>query len=149
MKRRRRARELALRAFYAFEMSGNPLDEIIKEMMLNRKEDEKVKTFAIELLRKSVEHKDEFDQLISAKAYNWDVNRIAILDRLIMRMAICEFLYFEDIPPKVSIDEAIEIAKKYSTENSGKFINGVLDAILGELKRTGRLKKSGRGLVDE
>ncbi|MFQ6113342.1 MAG: transcription antitermination factor NusB [bacterium] len=145
MSRRRRARELALRAFYAQEMSGNPLDEIIEEMLLPR-EEERVKQFAIELLRKTVEHKKDFDAFISDKALNWDFERIAILDKLIMRLAICEFLFFEDIPPKVTIDEAIEIAKKYSTENSGKFINGILDGILLELKNKGLLKKSGRGL---
>ena len=63
-----------------------------------------------------------------------------------MRMAICEFLYFDDIPPKVSIDEAIEVSKKYSTEKSGHFINGILDGILAHLKKEHLLKKSGRGL---
>lgn len=146
MSKRRRARELALRALYAFEMSGNPLDQIIEEMILKRVEEERVKQFAVELLRKSVEHRNEFDKLISNKAFNWEFERIAILDKHIMQIAICEFLYFEDIPVKVSIDEAIEIAKKYSTENSGKFINGVLDGILFDLKDSGILKKSGRGL---
>ncbi|MFQ5865615.1 MAG: transcription antitermination factor NusB [bacterium] len=145
MSKRRRARELALRAFYAQEMSGNPLDEIIEEMLLHR-EEEKVKQFAIELLRKSVEHKQEFDTLIINKALNWDFERIAVLDKLIMRLAICELLFFEDIPPKVTIDEAIEIAKKYSTENSGKFINGILDGVLLDLKNKGLLNKRGRGL---
>ncbi|MFQ5824645.1 MAG: transcription antitermination factor NusB [bacterium] len=146
MSKRRKARELALRASYALEMSGNPVDKIIEEMLLFRPEEEKVKQFAIELLKKSVEHKRYFDDIISDKAFNWEFERIAILDKLIMRIAICEFLYFEDIPPKVSIDEAIEIAKKYSTENSGKFINGILDGILMDLKTKGLLNKSGRGL---
>jgi N utilization substance protein B len=143
---RRKARELALRAFYASEMSGNPLDQIIEDMILRRDDEENVRQFAVELLRQSVEHKIEFDKIISGQAYNWDFERIAILDKLIMRLAICEFLYFEDIPPKVSIDEAIEIAKIYSTENSGKFINGILDGILITLKNRGLIKKSGRGL---
>ncbi len=64
------------------------------------------------------------------KSKNWDFERIAIIDRLIIRMAICEFLFFDDIPPKVSISEAIEIAKKFSTDDSSAFVNGILDAIL-------------------
>ena len=71
---------------------------------------------------------------------------MAILDRLILRMAICELCRFEDIPPKVSINEAIDIAKRYSTERSGHFVNGMLDAIVYELEQSGELRKSGRGL---
>jgi N utilization substance protein B len=70
------------------------------------------------------------------------------VDRLTLRMAITEFLHFEDIPPKVTINEAIEVAKSYSTEQSGTFLNGILDAVLKTLKTEGRLRKSGRGLVD-
>lgn len=144
--RRRRAREIALQALYAQEMSGNPGEVIVEDLILTRREDDAVKTFAAELFTKSLEHKDEFDDMISKKALNWDFHRIAIIDKLIMRLALCEFLYFEDIPPKVSIDEAIEIAKKYSTEKSGQFINGMLDALLIDLKKRGLIRKSGRGL---
>ena len=76
------------------------------------------------------------------------MGRIALIDKILLRMAICEILYFPDIPPKVSINEAIEIAKEFSTAGSGKFINGILDAILSEEKTAGRLNKTGRGLVD-
>ena len=68
------------------------------------------------------------------------MNRIALIDRMLLRMAICELLYFPDIPPKVSINEAIEIAKEFSTAGSGKFINGILDAILSEEKSAGTMK---------
>jgi N utilization substance protein B len=86
--------------------------------------------------------------MIKRKAVNWEFSRIAVMDKLILRMALCEFLCFEDIPPKVSIDEAIEIAKKYSTEKSGRFVNGILDAVLNDLRAEGRLRKRGRGLSD-
>lgn len=76
------------------------------------------------------------------------MGRIALIDKILLRMAICELLYFTDIPPKVSINEAIEIAKIYSTAGSGKFINGILDTILSE-EKLGSLNKTGRGLVDE
>lgn len=146
---RRKAREIALRALYALELSQNPLDDIIEDMILGRSEDRVALLFAEQLVRKTVEHLEEFDQKIKEKAINWDFNRIAVLDKLILRMAICEFLYFEDIPPKVTINEAIEIAKKYSTEKSGSFINGILDSVLTDLKRKGKIIKTGRGLIEE
>ena len=146
---RRKARELVLRALYSQEMSDNPLSVIIEDMILNRKEEESITEFAVHLLKVCIEHETDLDKLIVDKAQNWDFERIAILDKLVMRVAICEFLHFEDIPPKVSIDEAIEIAKKYSTEGSGQFINGILDSVLLELRNQNLLKKSGRGLNED
>lgn len=144
--KRRQARELALRAFYAIEMSGNSLDKVIADVIDGTEEEEQIKAFATTLLKTSVENKKELEKYIIQQAHNWDFDRIAILDKLAMRMCICEFLYFEDIPPKVSIDEAIEVSKKYSTEKSSMFINGILDGVLSHLKKEGILKKSGRGL---
>jgi N utilization substance protein B len=103
--------------------------------------------FAIKLLRRTVEQSNTADEIISVHAENWDLDRIAAIDRALLRMATCELLTFEEIPPKVSIDEAIEIAKKYSTPKSGPFINGILDSILMQLQREGRLHKTGRGLI--
>jgi len=143
---RRQARELALRACYACELSGNPVERIIEEMIDQVDRDERTRQFAARLLRQSVEHRDEVEKYIIKQAHNWDFDRIAVLDKLIMRMCIAEFLYFPDIPPKVSIDEALEVSKKYSTEKSSVFINGVLDGVLASLKSSGLLKKSGRGL---
>ncbi|MCD4665232.1 MAG: transcription antitermination factor NusB, partial [Bacteroidales bacterium] len=105
-----------------------------------------ISSFANKLLDLTIKHFNEFDELIKVKALNWDFERIAIMDKLILRLAVCELLYFPEIPPKVSIDEAIEISKKYSTEKSGKFVNGILDSILTELRQSKRLKKKGRGL---
>ena len=143
---RRVARELALRALYSHEMSGNSLDAVVDNMINRTKEEESVKDFAARLLRLSTEKKKECDELVTARTHNWDFERIAIIDKLILRLAVCEFLFFEDIPPKVSIDEAIEVAKKYSTEKSGQFINGILDGILLDLKEGDLLQKTGRGL---
>lgn len=148
MLRRRKARELALQALYAQEMTGNSIEAVIEDLILLHGVEDKVKNFAVQLFKKGAEEKESADKRIMKQAYNWDFDRIAILDKLIMRMAICEFLYFEDIPPKVSIDEAIEIAKKYSTEKSSQFINGILDGILLDLNKQKLLKKSGRGLSD-
>ncbi len=144
---RRIARELALRALYAHELSGNPIDDIVADMIDSSQEDEKVREFAGFLFVKAARDKKKLDDYVVARTRNWDFERIAIIDRLIMRLAICEFLHFEDIPPKVSIDEAIEIAKKYSTENSGQFINGILDGVLQDVKKASLLKKKGRGLI--
>jgi len=143
---RRQARELALRAFYAHELSGNELDDVVDEMIKNGDHDEMTRTFAERLLRASVLNKQKLEELITKQAHNWDFSRIAILDKLVMRICVCEFIYFEDIPPKVSIDEAIEISKKYSTEKSNLFINGILDGILNYLMNKDLIKKTGRGL---
>ncbi|HEX9654620.1 MAG TPA: transcription antitermination factor NusB [bacterium] len=143
---RRVARELALRALYAQEMSGNPIQGIVLEMIDSSREEDKDKEFARELFVHSAQKKKDLDSFIIKRTKNWDFERIAIIDKLVMRLAICEFLHFEDIPPKVSIDEAIEIVKKYSTENSGQFINGILDGVLQDLRNADLLKKKGRGL---
>ena len=145
---RRRARELALQACYAHELSGNPPEQIVSDVILNKDESPTVVEFAAELFRGAVADISFYDATIRRKAVNWEFNRIAILDKLILRLALCEFLRFPDIPPKVTIDEAIEIAKKYSTEKSGSFVNGILDAVLIDLRKEGRLQKRGRGLSD-
>ncbi len=148
MSSRRRGRELALFALYAIEMSQNPLDEVKQDVIGRENDSVVIKAFAEQLFVSAVTHSDELNELIKRKAINWDFHRIAIIDKLILRLAICEFLYFEDIPPKVTIDEAIEISKKYSTAKSGQFINGILDSVLLELRKENRLNKRGRGLVD-
>ncbi len=148
MSSRRRARELAVQALYAFELSQNPVEQVKQDVIAREIDAEAVRVFAEQLFTTTVAHRNELDEIIKQKAINWDFDRIATLDKLILRLAICEFLYFEDIPPKVSIDEAIEIAKKYSTARSGQFVNGILDAVLMELRNTNRLRKSGRGLIE-
>ncbi|NOY76459.1 MAG: transcription antitermination factor NusB [Calditrichaeota bacterium] len=145
---RRIAREYALQSLYAYEMTQENLDKIIDDIINLRLKDEKTRAFSELLVRRVVGHQKELDQMIRNKAINWDFTRIAIIDKLILRMGISEFLFFEDIPPKVTINEAIEIAKKFSTEKSGSFINGILDSILNDLKKSGKLHKSGRGLLD-
>lgn len=148
MSSRRRARELTLHALYAIEMSKNPPEEVTNDVIGRENDDVSTKLFAEQLFTRAINHIDELDEMIKHKAINWDFNRIAIIDKLILRMAICELLYFDDIPPKVTIDEAIEISKTYSTVKSGQFINGILDSVLVELRQDNRLHKRGRGLLD-
>jgi N utilization substance protein B len=143
---RRKARELVLQACYAYELSGNPVEQAMEMIILACDETPPTIKFAAELFQKTVSKLQEFDEMIKKWAANWEFDRIAIIDKILLRIAICEFLYFEDIPPKVSIDEAIEIAKLYSTENSGRFVNGILDAILNDLEKKGDVQKKGRGL---
>ena len=111
--------------------------------------DEEDKVFAKELLRKSIINHDELHALIKVHSSNWDVERIAFMDILMMQLAITEFLYFPSIPTKVTMNEYIELSKYYSTEKSRNFINGILDKTLKDLKKEGKISKTGRGLVGE
>jgi len=113
--------------------------------LLNVNEDDR--EFMIDLFRKSVLHFADFDKEIDGKTPNWDNDRIAEIDMILIKMALTEFLYFPSIPTKVTINEYIEIAKDYSTQKSSYFINGVLDKLLKEYQEDKRLNKSGRGLL--
>lgn len=131
MRERRLARETALQAMYAQEISGDSIKVVETNIIDNSEElPEELKSFARQIFQSTTLHKKELDRYIKAKSENWDFERIAVIDRLVIRMAICEFLYFDDIPPKVSISEAIEIAKRFSTDDSSAFVNGILDAVL-------------------
>lgn len=105
------------------------------------------KTFAKDIFRKTVLNTSEFGKVIEGKTPNWDKDRIAELDKTIIKMAICEFLKFPSIPVKVTINEYLEIAKEYSTPKSSIFINGILDKISKEYQENGKLNKVGRGLM--
>ena len=97
--------------------------------------------FADRLIRGVLEYRGELDKKISEHAQNWDLHRIAVVDRNVLRLAIYEMLHRDDIPPVVSINEAVDIAKKFSTRDSGKFVNGILDTIKKELSRSPRVVK--------
>jgi N utilization substance protein B len=101
-----------------------------------------VRLFADPLIRGALEHREEADEIISRHARNWELHRIAAVDRNILRLAIYEMLHRDDIPPVVSINEAVDIAKKFSTQDSGKFVNGILDKVRSELMRPAREVKS-------
>ena len=102
-------------------------------------EEAEVRLFADPLIRGTLEHRAEIDELIKSHAKNWELHRIAAVDRNILRLALYEMLHRQDIPPVVSINEAVDIAKKFSTEDSGKFVNGILDKVKGELLRPARI----------
>lgn len=145
--KRRIVREKVLQILYAYEMNNENL-MALTQSILGVVEDEHDRKYGEDLVNRVLIHKIDLDSKIQQRVSNWEMGRIALIDKILLRMAICEILYFPDIPPKVSINEAIEIAKEFSTAGSGKFINGILDAILSEEKTAGRLNKTGRGLVD-
>ncbi len=147
MSNRREVRERVMQALYAYELAGGDVEHFIKTVIAPHLEDEEGLNFATSLFLRTLDCGEQADAVIRNHVQNWDFQRIALIDRIVLRMAICELLSFEDIPPKVSINEAIEVAKKFSTPKSGQFVNGILDAVLLELQRDGKLNKSGRGLV--
>lgn len=102
-------------------------------------EEAAVRTFAEPLIRGTLEHITALDDQIRKYARNWDIHRMAVVDRNVLRLAIYEMLFRADIPPVVSINEAVDIAKRFSTEESGKFVNGILDKVKGDLMRPARL----------
>ncbi len=146
---RRIVRERVLQALYAYELSKEPLTSVTEDLLGSLKSHKSEFQFAKELLHAVVRHQEELDAIISSKTTNWQFERIAVIDMLLLRMGICELLYFPDIPPKVSINEAIDIAKTFSTEKSGQFVNGILDAVFESLRTSGKLMKTGRGLISE
>ena len=97
-----------------------------------------IREFAEPLIRGALEHREEADVFIRKYCKNWDLRRIAAVDRNILRLAIYEMLHRDDIPPVVSINEAVDIAKRFSTEDSGRFVNGILDSVKKELMRPAR-----------
>jgi N utilization substance protein B len=129
---RRRGRELALQALYAARQTGrDPLDTL-EELPGWSLASEMSRGFAKTLLERLQQHADEIDQAIAGAVRHWELNRMARVDDCILRLGVCELFVFPDIPPAVSINEAIELAKKYSTEHSGRFVNGILDAVAGQ-----------------
>jgi transcription antitermination protein NusB len=102
-------------------------------------EDLAIRQFADPLIQGTLEHRAEADEIIKKHAKNWELHRIAAVDRNVLRLAIYEMLHRNDIPPVVSINEAVDIAKKFSTQDSGKFVNGILDKVKGELMRPARI----------
>jgi len=127
---RRKARELALQMLFQHDMSGNQPDQIIDTFEELQKSKPSTREFATRIFRGTVDHLPQLDEMIQNQAENWRLSRMAGVDRNIIRMSVYEFLHEDDTPKLVIIDEAIEIAKRYGTQKSPQFINGILDGIL-------------------
>ena len=136
MKKRTRARELAVQALYQLDIQGDAFAEEVGAYVRDEEHDTETADFAIELVRGVFVERDAIDAAIRAVAQNWDLERMAVVDRNVLRMATHELMHLDEIPPKVSINEAIELGKRYSTKNSGAFINGILDRIKSGLPQT-------------
>jgi transcription antitermination factor NusB len=131
MGKRRTARELAVQLLYQLEVAGGDAREVKERFWDECRVDTDVELFASVLVKTYFEHEEEVDGVIASAAENWDFERIAKVDRNILRIATTELFYLDDVPPKVALNEAIEVAKKYgSTDKSYKFVNGILDRIM-------------------
>ena len=129
MRKRTQARECVLKILYQVDMAQCSLDEAILSFWEGHPTPPEVQEFAERLIRGTQEHLAEIDQKIIQYTENWQLNRMAAVDRNILRFAVYELLYLDEIPPKVTINEAVNIAKKYSQDDAGKFVNGILDKI--------------------
>jgi N utilization substance protein B len=135
MGKRRKAREVALQLLYQLDVQGeaNP-EPHLPEFWTRHPVDREAREFAEILIRGTKLHEPKIDELISQYAQNWELDRMAVVDRNILRQGIFELLWMEDVPSKVAINEALEVAKKFSTQESSRFINGILDRIHKELR---------------
>ena len=134
---RRKSRELALQMLFQLDMGKQTTDEVRKTFWAERRDlDEKVRAFADDLFRVASEREAEIDQLIEKSAEHWRMERMAAVDRNVLRAGIAEFLGFPETPRPVVINEALEIARRFSTPESVQFINGVLDSVARELGET-------------
>jgi len=129
---RRRGREFAMQFLYSYELNPGDPDERLDQFWEMNPTDEPVREFASVLALGTVVKLDEIDALIERYTINWDLDRIALIDRSCLRLALYEMLHCDDIPPVVSINEAVDIAKRFSTAESGKFVNGILDKVKNE-----------------
>lgn len=148
MAQRRKAREVVIQALYANEIGKGEWTHIIKTNIKPKfRDDTESFKFAESLFLKAVNHQKQADEVIQHHIKNWRIERLATIDRLILRMAIIEFLYFDQIPTKVTMNEAIEVAKRFSTKKSGNFVNGILDSALDQLQKDHLVEKKGRGRI--
>ena len=132
---KRKARIFALKMAYAYEMTnqgGSLVDDNINIDNSLNDQSEDIAIYSKKIVNTCVENIKDIDSLITSKSANWDINRIAFIDKIIIRLALTEMMYFDEVPPKVSIVEAVEISKEFSTKDSSSFINGILDSIYNE-----------------
>jgi N utilization substance protein B len=139
---RRQARELAMQALFYMDMQNDASLQMLESFCENFQPPKKVHPFFMALVNGVLENRREIDNLIERYSKNWKLNRMSGVDRNVMRIAVYELLCCEDIPPKVSINEAVDVGKKFGTEESGAFINGIMDSIRDALDKEGMLKKN-------
>jgi N utilization substance protein B len=143
MRGRRKAREIALQVLYGLNFVDIDVQKALDLFWGNFVAPKAAKEFAAFLVQGTCEHKEELDKLIAGCSDNWSLGRMSKVDINILRLAVFEFLYCEDIPPKVTLNEAVDLGKTFGSENSGSFINGILDALNLKLN-----KKNATNLLD-
>jgi len=136
-------RSLVLKTLKSVKEESDDLQ--ISDISYNWEDDSE---YVQELFKLTAQENDYLESLLKGKLQNWDIERVAMTDKVLLKMALAELIYFPSIPTKVTINEFIEISKKFSTPKSKKFVNGVLDGLSKELVDKGIIKKSGRGLLD-
>lgn len=129
MRKRTEAREYALQQLYKYDITAEPVKELDLFWVEDKEVEPPVNDFALALVAGAIKHLERIDKKISGFAANWELKRMAAVDRNVLRLGAFELLYLDDIPAKVSINEAVDLAKKYSGEEAGKFVNGILDSI--------------------
>jgi N utilization substance protein B len=150
---RRQARELAMQALFYMDMQGDVSAEMLERYCDNFQPSKKARPFFMALVNGVIDRKDELDDMIERFSKNWKISRMSGVDRNIMRVAVYELTCCDDIPPKVTINEAVDIGKKFGTEESGAFINGIMDSIRDALEKDGSLERKsaemGSGLTND
>ena len=129
MRRRTKAREYALQMLYQVDVNRGEAPQTLQGFWTYHLVPPDVRTFADQLVQGTLAHREEIDRLIASHANNWEINRMALVDRNILRMGAYELLYVEEVPPNVCLNEAVELAKRFGDEDSSKFVNGILDTI--------------------
>lgn len=143
MANRHLSRTLAMQTLYQWDFNGKPDDQVVSMLEHNAHEiaaDYDDGGFARQLVEGVIKHKHEIDTIISTYATDWPIEQITLVDRNILRLGTYEMKYADEIPTKVAINEAIEIAKQFGGESSGKFVNGVLGALYKDLEKNGKIK---------
>ncbi len=133
MRKRRKSRESALQVLYQWDLTRQDTQKGLSHFKEHFSSNEENDPFLEQIVRGVLRHRKEIDQLIEQYSENWRLNRIAPIDHSILRIAIFELLYCDEIPPKVTLNEAVDLGKQYGSEDSGRFINGILDRILNEV----------------
>jgi transcription antitermination factor NusB len=132
---RRQARECALEVLYRLDLVGDEPEHTITEILLRKNPSEETENYLRRLIDAALSNQQETDTTLRKHLKRWRLERLTVLDRAILRLATAEILYFDDVPPKVSINEAVDIARKYGDDEAGKFVNGVLDGVFQESDR--------------
>jgi len=142
---RRETREWIMQFLFQLDFNPEPIDIALKDFWEEKNPKEREKQYAEEVIKGVVQHKDELDERLSKYATRWNSDRMGGVDRAVMRVALYEMLHREDVPPIVSINEAVHFAKDFSSFQSGRFVNGVLDRIRKEIDRPARTTYKPRG----